>query len=364
MSFIRVYARDRGPRSAESFGSGVTRSPTEQWPVTRLGLTRCQRGRDAAYDIALPLGTVIALIEDEPTQNARTFLRTFVAEGLLHEHVLGLLPGSLVEQLPASVAADTRSAVSPSTSDSSSATNLRIAWRYAGKERSARSQRPSKPRLDLSLCANPQEILRSSASLRLLNSLDGALDFASSRSAPQCRRLAIQSLHQWILSSVAANTSNEELFNHLWRYLHYLRNACRKSMAVTLVTLSRECCVIPSLLHILDSVIDVNTFRGRGVSELGFGAFDGLIHVVKMPHIATSLCPLHPLVVDDGAGSASTTDLLVFRRTRRELVIEPAHEAPESSIPGSGPTRARQKPEDAQDTQGPSLASSALTTDW
>jgi hypothetical protein len=304
------------------------------------------------------------LIEDERTHHARTFLRIFAAEGLLDGHALGLLPGSLVEQLPTNLAQDTGAASSTKPTEASTVNNLRIAWRYAEKERLQETRRSGKLRLDLSLKADPEQILRSAAPVRLLHSLEGALEFAGSRSSSNCRRLAIQSLQQWILSSYPPDVSAEELRHHLWRFLHALRHQCRNSMAVALVTISRSCCLDPALLHIFDTVIDVNTCQGRGVGELGFGMFDGILHVVKMPHMSTSFCPLPPILIDDGEAPTEETTLLVFRRTRREIVIEPAHEAPETSIPGSDSTRPKPRTEDLRMVQDPSMASSSLATDW
>jgi len=365
MSFIRLTTRGSGAQPAERLGAGVTMAATVHWPVTRLGLHRCQRDNHAVYDVALPLGTVTALVEDEPGLHARTFLSVFIAEGLAHEHSLGLVPGALVEGVPASPVAGPSSSATASASSAAPEADLRIAWRYANKVGSASKRRAERARLDLSLQVNPRELLRSSAALRLYQSLEGALEFAAAPASQQCRRLALQSPHHWVCSQMIGGLSEETALSRLWRFLYILRQRCRKSMTVAVMTLSRQWALNPSLLHLLDAVIDVNTFGGKGVAELGLGAFDGLIHPLKMAVVPSSLKPMTPFIVDDQEKSPLEVDLLVFRRTRRELVVEPAHEAPDLSIPGTRPSHSKAKQIDGvADTLKQMQDADAFATDW
>lgn len=327
MSFVKRHA----DANVASVPRGCTPSAWGGgWPMTGMGVGH--------FEVAL--GTLCVLVEDEPTTFHRQFLSLFVAEGVAHNHALGLLPGrALIERVPANLRHAERDR-------ECSGDALRIAWRY--RERPSQQAQYSSSGsgssvYDLSLYDDTRRMLRALDTLALLDDTSEVHRFlAACRSrgdGSAAARLAIRSLHQYFAGddhddddgdhdghdADPSRRDAQQLQRRLVRFCHRLRLGARLARAAVLVTVSKAH-VTPALLHVADHVIDVNTFGGRGTSAAGLGDYAGLLTTLKAPRVPVSL---RPIPCRQGTGVP-----YVFRRGRRRLHMEAAHEAPAETEAG------------------------------
>ncbi|KAK4535422.1 hypothetical protein CDCA_CDCA05G1447 [Cyanidium caldarium] len=287
---------------------------------------RCER-----YALRLAPGTVCALVEDEPTRYALEFQNMFVAQQLAVDNAVALLPGSLVREVPLS----TRTAVERYSAEA--VERFRVAWRYGQREPERAASKTSTEEevspLDLSLREEPRTLMERSTELALLDEPAQLLPWLQRARRGRRACVAVRSLQRWFLDLDGHGRDNADesrCVRRLWAYCHHLRALCRQGGATVLLTLPRWWCLRPELQHVLDHLIDVNSFGGGGTAHLGLGEYHGVLYTVLAPRLPGALRPWEAMPTANASGDTARTSMWVFRWARRQFVVERAHSVPEA----------------------------------
>jgi hypothetical protein len=280
-------------------------------------------GIDAALGGGIPIGTLVALVEDAPTAHHDAFIRIFLAQGLAHGHALALAqqhtpPSSTFASLPA---ARTRSGFVGSTSLASQP-NLNIAWRYAVA--SGETDKIAETNEHVSLYRHAFDLsetynVTADAPISFLGfgvstCLDALLcDIRAHIRTAVNRRLMSRIVVRGLTS--AFWTENKLRIDS---FVHRLRVLAQRWEAVVVVSVPRPA-VTDDLCREADIVMSLDTFGGLGAGVAGLGTeWLGVMAVEKPFRAYGSLKP-----------SRVQTDGWVFKRGRRKYVLEPASAAPD-----------------------------------
>lgn len=302
------------------------------------------------FDVALgggfPVGAVVLLVEDDATNHHDAFTRLFLAQGLAHSHAVALaqqhslaqdtfacLPSPRIRAANSSLSAPHSELDSTRTplqrdgprSESTSPASIEIAWRYAATAEEQKSRyRPKLAKtaadtsipMDLSTLCAPQP--------------DAAVSFLGLDQDEPDLKAILGDIASHVATakqrSLFARVAIAGLVPQLWdetnlsicQFVHGMRTIVASANAVALITAPSEASTA-AVRRMVDAVLEINTYGGKGAGVVGFGdEWNGTIAVKK------SFRPHHCI-----RAFKPVSDVWVFKRGRRKYAFEQATAAPD-----------------------------------
>ncbi|KAG7173300.1 elongator complex protein 4-like [Homarus americanus] len=296
----------------------------------------------------LPVGSIILIEQDRYDVYSKLFLKYFLAEGVMNNHMLTLAsldvpPQAITSDLPAPTDTEPEEV-------SAASKQMTIAWRYQSKT--------SQPKTSVGNRFGHNYDLTKSMGTELTSNIDMALwdgsELEEGRGMLKNKNYwsLLQVIKKRIESSNLATSSNKAKTNvlrlglhsvgsplwgsefgyqekdHKWQslttFLFMLRALVRTSFSVCMVTVPAHLFTDPALLlrlqALADFVVRLESFQGsEKETNPVFKDYHGLFHIVKLAAINS----LVPPILD-------STDW-VFKLKRRKLTIERLHLPPELS---------------------------------
>jgi len=298
---------------------------------------------DALLGGGLPIGTVLLIQEDDSGNFAKLLLKYFLAEGVVHGHNLHVAslnndPLSIVNSLP-SFEMKSPGGESWKANDE----QMKIAWRYQNLPKDGDKEVGSKHSFNL-LKSIPSDVISNcgvatSDSETLLDCDDKStftkliqhlhetaksgqflIDPKERKEHKNILRIGVQSLG----SVLWGDASNQ--IKQMSVFLLSLRALLRSCFGVAVITVPRYIfnneVLSCRLLACSDYVVDLDSFCSNPSVHAVFKDYHGLLHIKKLPSLA-SLAPPHHLIRDPSQ--------LVFKSKRTRFLIEKFHLPPDLS---------------------------------
>lgn len=298
----------------------------------------------------LPVGSILLIEQDRYDIYSKLFLKYFLAEGVINNHILTLAsldvsPRTIAEDLPASTD------IEPDTTQTSADDKqMTIAWRYQNKASQPTTSVGNRFGHNFDLTKSMDAELTSRIDMALWDGSEaeegrgmienknywsllklikkrievGSLSTSCNKAKTNVMRLALHSVGSPLWGWEFGHQEKDNQWHSLTTFLLMLRALVRTSFSVCLVTIPSHLFSDPALtlrLHALaDFVVRLESFQGSDhETNPVFKDYHGLFHIIKLAAIN---CLVSPML--------DSTDW-VFKLRKRKLTIERLHLPPELS---------------------------------
>jgi len=291
----------------------------------------------------LPIGTVLLVQEDFSGNYAKLLLKYFLAEGVVHGHHIHATslnndPLSIVNSLPSFELKSHAGSENSKANDE----QMKIAWRYQNLPQDGARDGGARHTFNL-LKSIPSDIIakggvttcgaetlvddeKNSYSKLIENLHETAvkggfiIDPNVKKEQNNLLRIGIQSL-----GNILWGDANNQI-KQLSVFLLSLKALLRSCFGLAVISVPRHICsnelINNRLVACSDYVIDLESFESNPSVHAVFKDYHGLLHINKLPSLA-SLAPPHHLIRDPSQ--------LVFKSKRTKFLIEKFHLPPDLS---------------------------------